>query len=131
MRLVDVDMAGEAMARYYKVDTRQWLIINNTNRASFCQTVIRSRRLDAIYTACQKKTSSFIDGRLWEKDIKKKLFADKAYCVGIKGMPGRKGIGIGHRNNVKYQPDTNLVKLKEWIGNEEDTDFYSQFFIKK
>ena len=58
-----------------------------------------------------------------KKNIKKALFQDKRYCVGIKGMPGRAGIGIGHRPGSSYCSDPYWRKLVEFIG-QEDAQYY-------
>jgi len=38
--------------------------------------------------------------------------------VGIKGLPGRSGIGMGHRAEIRMTPDPEFVKLKELIGDD-------------
>jgi hypothetical protein len=62
-------------------------------------------------TICQKM-SKFIDLELW-KGGKGRLF-DTQMTVGIKGLPGRPGIGAGHR--MKGIRDPKLVVLKKRIG---------------
>jgi hypothetical protein len=40
------------------------------------------------------------------------------HVIGIKGLPGRMGIGIGHRQSFKGQDDPDGLKLREWIGDD-------------
>jgi hypothetical protein len=56
--------------------------------------------------------------RLMGKDIKVNLFDGKDLAIGIKGLPGRKGIGMGHRAEVKMARDPDFSKLKELIGDD-------------
>lgn len=123
-RLDNFKLIGESPARYYNVRHRVWRIWGNDNRASFCQTAFTSDILPSVYI-CTHRGTVFVDYRLWEKDVKSKFtFKDACHCVGIKGMPGRSGIGAGHRPNLKkYHKDPNMQELEKWIG-KEDTDFY-------
>ena len=124
-RLDNFDLVGEGPARYYNVQQRRFRKWGNDNRASFCQTGLKSNVLHSLFICCQKPTP-FIDARLWNKDIPRKLvFRDEYHCIGIKGMPGRKGIGSGHRPNDKYQKDPLMNELEKWIG-KEDTNFYRE-----
>jgi hypothetical protein len=124
------DLVGEAKARYYNVKYRKYKTNNNRKSASFCQTAIRTRAIDALYVSCLRENSSFIDTRLWDKNIKKNVFEDFVSVIGIKGMPGRLGIGSGHRPSKNYKDDKDLTKLKQWLP-EEAVEFYSQFYKPK
>lgn len=123
-RLERYQLVGEAPARYYNVRHRCWRIWGNGSRSSFCQTAFHSSLLPTVYL-CTHRGTVFVDYRLWEKDVKSKfIFKDACHCVGIKGMPGRKGIGAGHRPNLKkYHNDPDMKELEKWIG-KEDTNFY-------
>jgi hypothetical protein len=44
------------------------------------------------------------------------LFEGRGISVGVKGMPGRAGIGGGHRSRAFKNPDPAWAKLIEWIG---------------
>lgn len=127
-RLDNFQLIGEAPARYYNVKHRCWRTWGNNNRASFCQTAFRAELLPTVYI-CTHRGTVFVDYRLWEKDVKSKfIFKDACHCVGIKGMPGRSGIGAGHRPNIKkYHSDKDMNELEKWIG-KEDTDFYRSVY---
>ena len=44
------------------------------------------------------------------------LFSNRGLSIGIKGMPGRGGLGAGHRNKSLSERDSSWAKLIEWIG---------------
>lgn len=44
------------------------------------------------------------------------LFSNRGISIGIKGMPGRGGLGAGHRNKSLSERDSSWAKLIEWIG---------------
>ena len=99
-------IVGEADAIYYNVQTRR--VLNNRNRqhASLCSTLIRYEAIDALRQICQEGNlnagHSFADIKLWRFS----KFGGRGFLnfdpvkpplsVGIKGMPGRFGIGKGH-----------------------------------
>jgi hypothetical protein len=124
-RLNNYELVGEGPARYYNVASKSYRILGNTKRASFCQTALQTKIIEKLYISCQKD-SAFVDARLWNKHCSRKIvFQDKAHCIGIKGMPGRKGIGMGHRAK-SFSRDKDWKILAQWIG-KEDTEFYKQF----
>lgn len=49
----------------------------------------------------------------------------ESLCIGIKGLPGRAGIGIGHRLGPNEKTDHDGTILREWIG--DDAARYSGF----
>lgn len=132
-RLNNFVLVGEGIAHYYNVKERVYRINRNTKHASFCQTALRSEALYALFTACHKRKSSFIDSRLWQKDLKKMVFQDTRHVIGIKGMPGRSGAGMGHRpyrnNSIRsgFKSDHSLSILSQWLP-KESVDFYAQFY---
>ncbi len=127
-RLSDCLICGQSRALYYNVRLKRYRTNGNDNRASFCETAFRSELLCKLKKYCYPRTSAFVDARLWnhakKNGLPNRLFQDKRLCVGIKGMPGRTGIGIGHRPPThSYIHDPKWKKLKELIG-EEDAQFY-------
>ena len=127
-RLDNYQLVGEGPARYYHVPTQTYRHLANRHRASFCQTGLRAEILDRLYVSALKQTA-FVDARLWSKDCKKFVFQDKIHCIGMKGLPGRKGIGIGHRPSKAFHNDLNWKVLAKWIGFE-DIQFYRGFSQK-
>jgi hypothetical protein len=61
----------------------------------------------------------FFDITLWELARKKNtlLFTNQNVSIGIKGLPGRAGIGYGHEPKG-FITDTGGRQLKKWVGPE-------------
>lgn len=126
-RLENVELVGEGNSRYYNIECNKFRINSNLEHASLFQTALRSSSLEHLWVSCLKRDSAFIDCRLWNKtSIRKRIFVDKITSIGIKGLPGRPGIGAGHRPSKfshSFQKDKDWKTLKNWIG-EEATKVY-------
>lgn len=134
--LEDADLAGEKNARYYNVTSRRWWCPNNQRHASLCRTGLRASLLPHLIQACELSKLGkdvFVDLRLWgvekglqlPKDVRTTLLPGGSLSVGIKGMPGRGGLGKSHGWNVFPNRDPKMDKLREWIG--EDAKEYERF----
>ena len=53
-----------------------------------------------------------------------KLIKTYDTVVGIRGLPGQRGLGVGHRPTPDWTPDPDWSKLREWIG--DDVGIYQQ-----
>jgi hypothetical protein len=125
-----VTIAGNRDAPYYHLPSRRYRIMHNRQHASLCQTAMRAELLPALETAC-RDSSEFIDVRLWLRGGNRTLRVSlpTGRCVGMKGLPGRPGIGIGHRPDIRpgdWTADPDLKILRHWIG-EEDVKLYEEF----
>ena len=130
-------LVGGRYARYYNVAHRKWSIHSNVHHASLCTTGFRAALLPIIRQSLEE--SNFrrpekpqqLDGTLWKRsgipDKFKLLLPKSPHVVGIKGMPGKSGLGIDHRQDElrNYEPDPDLTKLHAWIG--DDADNYARF----
>lgn len=116
-----VDLAGENMARYYNVQTHHARQLNNDRHASFCCTGMKGIALLSFRRACQPGVQ-FIDINLWRGFKGAKLLFGGHRVTGIKGMPGRGGIGMGHKPDFHGTKDTDGALLREWIG--QDAEIY-------
>lgn len=114
------DVIGEMKTIYYNVVTRKWLRNMNTIHSSLFQTAITKDGLIDIFRSMGHK---FIDAELWKIAENKMLFQENDLAIGIKGMPGRAGIGAGHRSTMTMNSDTNMVVLKKLIG--DDAEYFS------
>ena len=114
--LVNHELVGECRARYYNVATGHGKGMNNVNHASLCSTAFRHGGVRAFRTAVAK-ADKFIDMNLWRM-FRGKLHKTR-HVVGIKGLPGRGGIGCGHSENFGSP-----MNLRDWIG--EDAALYGR-----
>ena len=88
LRLQNADMVGEGNSRYYNIAFNKFRINRNLEHASLFQTALKADFLEYVWVSCLKRTSAFIDTRLWNKEgiPRKRVFADKLTSVGIKGL---------------------------------------------
>lgn len=114
--LESAELVGESHARYFNVATGRGHAMRNAKHASLCSTACRGSALGAFRQAV-KRRQTFIDVDLWRAHCAKALY-DSRLTVGIKGLPGRGGIGAGHRTTFG-QP----MNLADWIG--EDAALYA------
>lgn len=118
--LDNAELVGEYQARYYNVATRRGRQLHNTGHASLCSTALRGSAIEALRKVC-KTSPTFIDMKLWREHRSRHLFGGHR-VIGIKGLPGRGGIGIGHKQNFTGQNDPAGTLLRSWIG--EDVELY-------
>ena len=120
-------VVGEGNAKYINILERSWREWSNYKHASLCQTALRRELLPRLEEAINSG-ELFIDCVLWRILFAHKLrpfiFFNQDYCVGIKGLPGRRGIGSGHfPREAGFKSDPGFSELKMLIG-EEDTKAY-------
>lgn len=131
-RLDEADIVGEMNARYYNAATRIYHISPNIAHSSLCQTGLRATALPILMYACQSGRR-WLDIDLWKgsagADLNRRMYPPQVppLSIGIKGLPGRPGIGIGHRmrSSPVFLTDHNLEVLRSWIG--EDAGEYARF----
>ncbi len=110
------ELVGETHARYYNAATRRGRQLANAGHASLCATAMRGQVLALFREVCRSHPK-FIDVELWRRARSRHLFGGHR-VVGIKGLPGRGGIGVGHQPTFG-QP----MALADWIG--EDARLYA------
>lgn len=126
-----VKIFGESTARYYGVSQRRYTIFKQTDRASLAQTIMSADLIPVIQKHIAEQRASFhIDFALWthaRRHLKKQRFLSTCRrSVGIKGMPGKKNLGIGvdmKKAGGRHDPDGSV--LRKWIG--DDADAYEEF----
>lgn len=118
------DIVGECHSRYYNVKERIYKDWTNYAQASLNETAMRKSKLDLLDRAVNSG-QLFFDMMLWSivRNEKHKflLYDNIGLVVGIKGMPGKVGIGSGHtmQHDVGgYTKDPFFEKLREWCGLE-------------
>jgi hypothetical protein len=119
-------MAGTVWQRYYHLPSRSYRVFRNRGSA-FCSTgFIRPlvRVLSEVCQDCFERNSKGLDARFWQlvqlAGYKVDIYEpsdDTPQVVGMKGLPGREGIGVGHRPK-KFLPDPQMTVLKKWVGED-------------
>ena len=115
--LVVAELVGEIRARYYHVGKRLGREHTNTQHSSLCSTAMRGQALETFRQACETH-ARFIDLELWKSHDDRHLFAGHR-VVGIKGLPGRGGIGMGHAGDFRGRRDPAGRLLAQWIGADD------------
>lgn len=117
--LDDADLAGECWAKYYNLRTGIYRECGNLKHAGLCSTAMAGPAIEAFRKVCHTK-AKFIDIELWRTFAgKKKLHRHSTnFCVGLKGLPGRAGIGSGHRLAVGAggRSDPAGSVFAQWLG---------------
>ena len=117
------DIIGERNTIYYNVVHRRYITNPNTAHASLFQTAFRYDVIPLLQVCLSHK---FIDCTLWPMVQNRRLFYEHDLAVGMKGMPGRGGIGAGHGNQMNMIDDRSLNYLRALIG--EDYRYYEGFY---
>ena len=123
----DLEMLGLANAHYYHVGNCSYKIHANDKHSSLCSTVIRASAVPFIFKVLeQAQPVEFIDLLLWQLDRfrKRVITCTQPLVVGMKGLPGRPGIGEGHRRKLP-NADPDMTVLRDWLG--EDAQWYEGF----
>jgi glycosyltransferase involved in cell wall biosynthesis len=126
-KLEDYDLVGEGLTRYYNVNNYRYMIHNNINHTSLCQTGFTKRVLKQVKCVAEFcKREKFLDIKIWQHLLCKKLvFIANTWAVGIKGLPGRPGIGYGHGDKMSMLDTSPFNYLNRMIG-EENVNIYKQ-----
>lgn len=133
LRFSGADLVGEGWAKYYHLSARKYLQSQNDFHASLCQTIMDKSALNLLKCAVLSGDPYF-DCVLWrlarERRYNTRMIVESRMCVGIKGMPGRGGIGTGHRPDKRYSDDPDLKILEQWIG-PDDLELYRPYTERK
>lgn len=121
----DAELIGEGTAVYYNVRRRRWRQLGNTEHASLRCTAMRGAAIDT-FREVLAMPYRYYDLRLWARHEDRKVFP-RRLTVGIKEMPGRPGIALGH--DGRGNNDADGTKLRELIG--DDADWYLPFYNKE
>lgn len=116
-----VDLFGQRDSYYYNVATKRYRHIIHAPNAhcSLSGTYLSPRAQSVLSDVCQRHASR-LDIELWKAaawaDLTVARFsANRPQVVGIKGLPGRPGIGIGHRETFG-EPDEDAQVWGAWMG---------------
>lgn len=117
--LKDAEMVGECAARYYNVAQRKGRQLKNEMHASLCSTAVRGNAINFVRSYC-KPGVQYIDVHAWAHFRGPKRLHKTKHVVGIKGLPGRGGIGMGHKDNFRGDLDPDGAMLRDWIGKDAE-----------
>ncbi len=131
-RLDQAEVVGIMRAKYYHLPTGGYMQIGNTGHASLAETGFQKSFLP-LFGKCIDRgiVSNWLDEQIWRivngsqktgKQITSCLFVDDATSlyIGIKGLPGRDGMGQGH-NPALYRgvKDTaDRAMLRKWAPKD-------------
>jgi len=124
------EVAGMGRSRYYHLPTGGYLIIGNMRHASLAQTGFM-RSFIPEFRKVLIPGKLYIDFAIWKAARSKHVFLDSPpLYVGIKGLPGRPGIGRGHDPKIyRGRTDPGRKILKQWIS--KDYQVYLDLLGKK
>lgn len=124
-------IVGIGCAIYYHIYTGGYMILGNMKHCSLAETAFHISILPLIEECIDKgMQKDWLDCNIWREVQRKKnsthplIFQDdkEPLFVGIKGMPGRFGIGIGHQTkSYKLHDDKKRTVLKSWIPKDYQT----------
>lgn len=117
------DAVGSRWQRYYNVQARSWRLMRNVGSA-LCNTALRRESLPILRAAALaafQRGSYGVDRIFWDAIGRRGYVHDVDTVVGIKGLPGRAGLGMGHRPDSNWTADPELRQLRAWIGNDVET----------
>jgi len=115
-----IKATGTIWQRYYHLPSLSHRTYKNVGSA-LCSTAFHwdlIPQLAASARWCGEKNRKGIDRRFWdslEPEWKDIFEPKKNQVIGMKGLPGRFGIGIGHQPRA-FIADPNASMLREWVG---------------
>lgn len=126
-RLKSADVCGSNVLMYYNVAMRSYRVMQNaTMSAALCCTAFRSALIPNMVDAANEAASQGVIGvdRLFWQRVGRRAGSIEAdvhqehTVVGVKGLPGRPGLGIGHKRHRSWKHDPQMSRLRDWIGDD-------------
>lgn len=128
------DIVGQGNSHYYNVKDRSYKLWNNYHHTSLCETAFRKSKLDLLDRAINSG-QLFFDVAFWQIAHNEKqnllIYDHIGLMYGMKGLPGRVGIGGGHVPDKSFTRDPFFNTLREWIGPEDSTIYAKMAITKK
>ena len=125
MALEDYELVGFTPRRHYNVRYNRWRI-KRTSHCNLGSTGMTSAMIPAFVKILKTKAfkrAQTSDVSLWKIPVTQHRIENNRHHVGIKGMPGEKGLGGGHRE-IGTLDQSPLHTLGFWIG--ADVEYYRQ-----
>jgi hypothetical protein len=121
-------IAGVGCSKYYHLPTGGWNQYRNTINASLAQTAFRADLIPFIRDCIiETADTQYLDIKIWrngqrrKEEFKPLIFSDDDHSiyVGMKGLPGRAGIGAGHNPNIyRARDNESRDQLKRWVPRD-------------
>jgi len=134
--LLSHDLVGQAGAVYYNLMSGRYWPCNNRRHASLCQTAMRSTHIPYVLESIaflRGRRKAYLDLHLWRNlpANSPKLLRGNLLSVGMKGFPGKKGIGVGHQDD-RGTLDVKHMMLRKLVENDADTyiDMQASWFLE-
>lgn len=117
--LQTVSAVGLSRAKYYNVALPGSVVLPNEKHAALSQTAFK-RNLLPLFEKAVNSGEYYIDSEFWDRVMKGNIshifLGNTELSIGMKGMPGREGLGAGHTIRG-YQIDRDKSRLREWLGS--------------
>ena len=137
-KLDEHEIVGIGRSKYYHLMSGCYAQIGNMHHASFAEMAFQSSFLPEFIKFLDG--GLYLDMRIWRSINGNRTYLffddDRSLYVGMKGMPGRHGIGGGHDvNHIIYRRDRLCDKsrgiLKKWIPDNDDYNIYMDIISGK
>lgn len=126
-------VVGQCFSRYFNAATREYKEWGNYLHCSLAETAFRRSELDRFERAVNSG-DLFIDIAFWriirDEGVNCIRFNHQGLACGMKGLPGRMGIGSGHTPDKSFTKDLSFKQLKAWVG-VEDAQVYIDMATKQ
>lgn len=118
-----IKSVGTIWQKYYHLPSLSHRTFKNVGSA-LCSTAFHRDLIPKMMESaqwCGDNNRKGLDRRFWdsldpeEKDI---FEPEHNQVIGMKGLPGRFGIGVGHQPRG-FEDDSNADILRAWVGNED------------
>lgn len=118
-KLKGCNLAGEIFTIYYHTRIKKWQGCENRTHSSLFQIAFTPVAIPYFEKCYDEK---YMDIKFCKIVPNINLFSQENLAIGMKGMVGRQGIGVGHRETGYKNDDKDLGKLKSLLG--EDYKYY-------
>jgi hypothetical protein len=124
--LDNYDVVGIDCTTYYHIPTKRYKRLVHPGRSSLNSTAFRFNVVEVFMNAlvlAAKQNVCHVDILFWnmvkELKLKYKLFNVDGLVLGLKGLPGKAGLGIGHRDGPLFPgDDRSLEFLASVMGHD-------------
>lgn len=128
-------IVGQDHTYYYRIQDRMWCkaSVPSHMRASLCATGFRAGVIPVLDKICDnsiRDNTWFLDLALWHQ-ARTRCFTRDTVCVGIKQLPGRRGLTSGWSTTGHgWEHDYSMHRLTELVG-KHDALVYSNTLNKE